>query len=968
MNRSKIIAVYRFMVYFGLLGPLLVRDDAGRPLPIRASRHRTVLAALLLHANRTVTADTLVDMLWEGRKPPPRHRAVLLNYLSRLRGDLGLGLRNRIETRPAGYAVLIEDDLEFDLRVLAGLEERADAAKAADDWEQARRYAEQALMLWRDEPLCDVSSARLHQEELPRLAETRLRLAETVAEADLRAGRFDTASGQLRELVRAHPLRERLHEQLMLALYLAGRPADALDAYQRARRALVDELGVDPGQRLRDLHQRILTADPLIAAPPGSRAIAAAGAKAAAGGQGTIALPRPVPRQLPAPPRHFAGRVSELAALDSLLNDARPGADAGAEYPVSIVTILGAAGIGKTTVASHWAYQVADRFPSGQLYADLRGFSSSARPAAPGDIVRGFLDALGMPPAHVPAGLDAQAALYRSLVAGRQLLIILDNARDAAQVRSLLPGTPGCLTIVTSRRELTSLVAVEGAYSLTLGLLTQAEAHEFLGRRLGAQLLAAEPAAARDLITLCGKLPLALSIAAAQAATRPALPLAAFTAQLRSADSRLDVLDAGDPAASVRAVFSWSSRQLSYPAAQLFRLLGLHPGPDISVSAAASLAGTSPGQARGALRELVLSSLITEHSPGRFTTHDLLHAYAAEQARTHDSDAQRQAAISRLLDHYLHTAHAAARLLNPTRDPISLAQPAAGALPERLTEPDQAWAWYEAERPVLLAAVELAATASSPHAWQLPWALDTYLNRRGHWQDRLTAQHTALATAQRLDNTTGQAHAHDSLAATYIQLGFYPEARAHLHRALGLHRQLNAHLRQARTQIELSSLAERQGRQREALRHARQALALYQAAGHTSGYATALGAVGWCHALLGHHELAIRHCSEALAMHRQSGDKFGQAHTLDSLGYAHQQLGRHAEAVVYYREALALFTDLGHRYNQASTLNHLGDAHHKSDNVAAARQAWREALDILNSLRHPDARQLAAGATAVPRS
>jgi Transcriptional regulatory protein, C terminal len=266
MNRSKIIAVYRFMVYFGLLGPLLVRDDAGRPLPIRASRHRTVLAALLLHANRTVTTDTLADMLWEGRKPPPRHRAVLLNYLSRLRGDLGPGLRKRIETRPAGYAVLIEDDLEFDLRVLAGLDERANVAKAADDWEQARRYAEQALMLWRDEPL----------------------------------------------------------------------------------------------------------------------ATAAAGAKAAADGQGTTALPRPVPRQLPAPPRHFAGRVSELAALDNLLNDARPVADAGAEYPVSIVTILGAAGIGKTTLASHWAYQVADRFPSGQLYADLRGFNSSARPAAPG--------------------------------------------------------------------------------------------------------------------------------------------------------------------------------------------------------------------------------------------------------------------------------------------------------------------------------------------------------------------------------------------------------------------------------------------------------------------------------------------------------------------------------------------------------------------------------------------------------
>ena len=948
------------MVHFGLLGPLLVQDDTGRTLPIRATRQRTVLAALLLHANRTVTADTLGDILWAGRKPPPRHHAALLNYLSRLRRDLGPGLRKRIETRPLGYAILIGDDTELDLRVLASLEERADAAMVAGDWAKARHYAGQALTLWRDEPLCDVPSARLHQEELPRLAETRLRLAQTAAEADLRAGRYDVAAGQLRELVRAHPLRERLHERLMLTLYLAGRRADALEVYQRAHRTLADELGVDPGQRLRDLHARILADDRL------SAAASQAEAEAEASQPGEIFLPRPVPRQLPSSPAHFVGRAAELAALDSLFNEAgQPGV--GAVYPVRIAAILGAAGIGKTALALHWAHQVADRFRDGQLYADLRGFSSSVRPALPGDIIREFLDALGVPPAQIPSGLDAQAALYRSLVAGRRLLIVLDNARDAAQVRSLLPGSPGCLTIVTSRRSLTSLVAAEGAHPLTLDLLTAAEAHEFLARRLGAARLAAEPAIATELITLCAELPLALSIAAAHAATRPALPLAALAAQLRSADSRLDVLDAGEPATSVRVVFSWSSHQLSLPAARLFRLLGLHPGPDISIPAAASLAGTSQDETGGGLRELALSSLITEHSPARFTIHDLLHDYAAEQARAHDSDAQRHAATRRLLDHYLHTAYAAARLLNPTRDPIGLAEPAPGTSPERLTDPGQAWAWYEAERPALLAAVTLAATESGPHAWQLPWTLDTYLNRRGHWQDRMTAQHTALAAAQRLEDKTGQAHAHDSLAATCIQLGRYRTARTHLHRALGLHEQLNAPTRQARTHLELSSLAERQGRHREALSHARRALALYQVAGHTSGYATALGAVGWCHALLGEHEPAVRHCLEALGMHRESGDTFGQAHTLDTLGYAHHHAGRHTQAVSCYREALTLFEDLGHQYNQASTLTHLGDTHHAAGEHAAARQAWRKALAILGSLHHPDVGQLKARLARLPQ-
>jgi DNA-binding SARP family transcriptional activator len=902
-----------------------------------------------------VTADTLSDLLWDGGQPPARHHAALLNYVSRLRRELGPGLRSRIETRPPGYAISIRDDDEFDLWELTRLSELASASALAGDWEQAGERARRALALWRDEPLCDVPAAGLHAEEIPRLAELRLRLSETLAGADLHAGHHDAASALLRDLARAHPLRERLHEWLMLSLYLAGRRADALDAYQRARRTLASDLGVEPGERLRSLHQRILAADPRITAadsglPPGTarqRPAATAGRRFPSG---------PVPRQLPVPPAHFLGRAAELAALTALLGD-------GTERTVTIATISGAAGVGKSSLALHWAHQVAERFPDCQLYASLRGFSPAGHPAPAADILGEFLDALGVPPAQAPATLEAQAALYRSLVAGQRMLLVLDNARDAAQVRPLLPGSPRCLTVVTSRHKLTSLVAAEGAHPLVLDPFTGQEAWELLSRRVGRERVEREPAAAAELINLSTRLPLALSIAAAHAATRPTQPLAALMAQLRSARSRLDMLDTGEETTNLRAVFSWSYRQLSPAGARMFRLLGLHSGPDISLPAAASLAADDRATASGTLTELTSSSLVTERTPGRFSLHDLLHDYAAEQVRAHDDETARRAARRRLLDHYLHSACAAARLLHPTRDPIHLPAPASGTLPERPGDTAEAWAWYDTERPVLLAAVESAsATGFGRHAWQLPWALDTFLNRRGYWQDRLTAQRTALSAAQRLADPVAQAHAHDSIAAVCIQLGSHGDARAHLLLALSLH---NDPARQARTHLELSSLAEKQHQTRAALGHAEQALTLYRAAGHENGEAVALAAVGWCHTLLGQHEPAIVHCQQALARHRRSGDEFGQAHALDSLGHAHHHLGRHTEAVTCYREAVALFTVLGHRYNQASALNHLGDTHHATGDLAAARQAWQEAVAILEDLGHPEAGQVRTRLAAV---
>jgi hypothetical protein len=468
-----------------------------------------------------------------------------------------------------------------------------------------------------------------------------------------------------------------------------------------------------------------------------------------------------VPQQLPAATAHFAGRAGELATLTRLL---RGRADTGGTVVISAVS--GTAGVGKTALAVHWAHQVADRFPDGQLYVNLRGFDPGGQVMAPAEAVRRFLDALQVPPERIPVELDAQAALYRSQLAGKRMLVVLDNARDAEQVRPLLPGTPTALVVVTSRNRLSSLVAVDGAHSLMLDLLTEGEARELLAGRLGPDRVAAEPDAVEQIIACCVRLPLALSIAGARA-EQSGFPLAALAAELDKASGRLDVLDAGDAVSQVRAVFSWSYTALPPAARRLFRLLGLHPGPDISAAATASLAAVPPAATRQLLAELVRANLLTEHTPCRYTLHDLLRAYATDLAHTHDPTDHRRATVGRILDHYLHTAHTANRLLDPTRDPITLAlaPPGPGVAPEQPADDGQALAWLTTEHPVLLAAVRQAAGAGfDTHTWQLTWTLHTFLNRRGHWRDLTTTWQTALPAARRLDHPATQAHAHRGLA------------------------------------------------------------------------------------------------------------------------------------------------------------------------------------------------------------
>jgi DNA-binding SARP family transcriptional activator/predicted negative regulator of RcsB-dependent stress response len=937
-------------VEFRVLGPLQATRDGG-VLPIgSAYKPRLVLAGLLSRADQTVSLDWLVGLLWDGHPPASARRNVQL-YIHRLRAVVG---SDRIPARPGGYLIRAGDAL--DAAQFRRLATQGSGALRGGDVAVADDKLRAALDLWRGPAYAEFADCPAIAEEAARLDELRLTVYEQWTEAELALGRHDRPVHVLSELVRAHPYRESLRGLLMRALYGAGRQADALRLYRDTRTLLAEQLGIEPGPQLQRLHEQMLHGEAQLA-PASVDAVAAI-----TGGVG-------VPRELPADVAGFAGRADALKALDEML----PGDANETVGPVVISAVSGTAGVGKTALAVHWAHRVHDRFPHGQLYVNLRGFDPTGAAMAPAEAIRRFLDALAVAPQRIPTDPDAQVNLYRTLLAGRRMLVVLDNARDPDQVAPLLPGAPGCLVLVTSRSRLTGLIASTGARPLPLDLLTVDEARDLLVRRLGPDRVAAEPDATDELITRCARLPLALAIVAANAATHPDLPLAALADQLRHSRARLDALSTSDtPTTDVRAVFSWSYRALSEDAARLFRLLGLHPGPDISVAATASLAALPVAGTRALLAELGRAGLLAENTPGRHAFHDLLRTYAADLAHTTDRDEQRHAAIHRMFDHYLHTAHAAARLLDPARDKLTLVPPRAGTAPEELSDHEQALAWFTAEHAVLLAVVDHAAAVSDTHTWQLAWAFDAFLDRRGHWHDLVTVLHVAVGAAGRLADPRAQARAHRHLAHAHSRLGRLDEAHTHLRHALDLTAQAGDQAEQAHIHLTLASVLMERTSHREAVDHSRQALDLYRAAGHRRGQANALNAIGWLCVLLGDHQQALTSCQQALALQQELGDRVGQAATRDSLGYAHHHLGQHTEAITCYQHAIDLHRALGDRYFEADSLTHLGDTHHAIGNPAAARTAWQRAQDILTEIDHPDADQIRAklagleGQTAPP--
>ena len=855
-------------LWLTMLGPLEAWGD-GMPLSLGPPARRAVLGLLLMDPGVLVRRDAIVDVLW-GDSPPCTAVGLVQAHVSRIRKLLSSHSRFGTDDGTIGsvrgsYRLTVSGQ-EVDLLVFRDLAARAAAARAdGDDVAAVERY-EHAVGLWHGEPLADVDVLCGH------LGITALRQELTgvllrYAEVACALGQHYRVLPRLRALADAEPLNEPAHAYLMIALAGSGQQAAALRVYEDVRSRLDRELGIYPVEELAEAYVRVLRQD------------------IRAGNRGRPpALPATVhvvPRQLPAGPRSFIGRACELAALSALADrDLRQASG------VAIAALTGMAGIGKTALAVYGAHQVAERFPDGQLFVNLRGSGPSGTPVMPTDAVRGFLIALGVPPARIPPDTDGQAALYRSLLAGRRMLIVLDNAQNAEQVRPLLPGSPGCLVLVTSRNRLTGLAAAQGAHLMTLGVLTEAESHDLLASNLDAGRVMAEPAAVSELIALCGRLPLALCDVAARAVACPRLPLAALSAEMRDARRRLDALETGEPVTSVRMVFSWSRARLGSPASRMFRLLGVHPGPDITVPAAASLAGLSPGQTHLAVAELCDEHLLTENVPGRYACHDLLRSYAAEEAGTRESEADRRGVMHRMLDHYLHAAIVASGFLYPGQPEITWRPSQPGVTLEKIGGPGQAAEWFENEQHVLLGVIRQAAEGGyAPYAWQLPWIAGWYLQGEASWQRLASAQESALVVAVRLNDLAGLVMARQHLGWLRFLLGDIVSAGHHLDEAIELAGQFGDSRLHALVGLSRAYVLQAQDRIPESMVQARQALRLYRAIGDARGEARALYAISWHLIQFGDHQQAVKFSSRALMAYPQSPVPLTPGH-----GRSHYQL------------------------------------------------------------------------------
>jgi DNA-binding SARP family transcriptional activator/tetratricopeptide (TPR) repeat protein len=909
---------------FRLFGEVQLRAG-GQSLDLGTPRQQAVLAALAVDAGRPVAIETLVDRVWD-EASPTEARNVLYSHLSRIRQLLKratelTGVPAKVDRRSAGYVLDIDPDV-VDLHQFTRL-----AELRGTDVDRAAALTE-ALRLWRGTPLAGLTGEWVTQV---RTSWQRRRLDAAVqwGELELGLGHTDAVIATMPDLIAEYPLAEPLEGLLMRALHQAGRDAEAVNRYAVIRQRLADELGTDPGPELRALHGAILRGELPAPAPAPSSPLA-------------------TPAQLPPDVFGFAGRDEELARLDDVVGRGS-----------RVVAVSGTAGVGKTSLAVHWAHKARSRFPGGQLYVNLRGFDPTGSPVAPAEAVRGFLDALGVSRQRIPASFEAQVGLYRSLLANRRALVVLDNARDAEQVRPLLPGSPDCLVLVTSRNQLSGLVA-EGASPITVDLLDASGARSLLAGRLGPNRISAEPRAVDEIVALCARLPLALAVVAARAVTHPQFALAPLARELRDARGGLDEFASADPATDPRAVFSWSYLQLTAPAARLFRLVGLHPGPDISTRAAASLAALPTTGVRPLLAELARAHLVAEHSPGRYTCHDLLRAYASEQAHALDSDDNRHEATHRMLVHYVHSANNADRRIDPGREkPPAFTELPDGVTPEDMADQTEALAWFTTELRVLLSALKQEA-AFDRQVWELAWVMRRFFAHQGHWHDELITATLALAAAKGLGDLRRQAYAHCYLGCAHVWFDKYEEAGRDFDTALDLYQRVGDEAGQAQVQRYYAWMLERQGINEEALTRARLSLQLFRASGHQAGQAKMLNAVGWFHALLDDHVVAIEYCQQALDLQKEIGDKLTSAQTWHSIGYSYDKLGDYSRAIECYQTAVGMFQESGFRYSEAYVLSSIGDVHEHKGDIETARAQWRQALDILDQLRHPDSDKVRA--------
>ncbi|WEP00889.1 tetratricopeptide repeat protein (plasmid) [Streptomyces sp. FXJ1.172] len=665
--------------------------------------------------------------------------------------------------------------------------------------------------------------------------------------------------------------------------------------------------------------------------------------------------PGQVPRQLPPALAAFRGRAEALASAHRLTSQV-----AGRGGPVVVSAIGGMAGVGKTTLAVHWAHQVAGRFPDGQLYVNLRGFEDTGRPLDPGEALGGFLRALGVPSGDVPRDTAERSALFRTHTASRRLIVVLDNARSEEQVRPLLPASAECLAIITSRSRLSGLAVAEGASLVTLDVWTRQEALAGLAARIGEERCRAEPEAAAELVELCGFLPLAVAIVGAQLSASPDVPLGLGVRELREARPRLDALSADDRHVDVRAVFSWSYRALTPATARFFRHLALSPGPSVSAEAAASLAGAELAAARRELRALTSANLLSRDADGRYVLHDLVRAYGTELVEQEGDD--RFGAERRLMDYLRHNASAAGRVLDSHPGPEAPGSLTAGVIRVAVDSREEALEWFRREEATVTAALH---ALDDPRLLRYRMNLTadwvSYYSVMGRWADEIAAKQIGLEAALVLDDPTAIASNCAALARALAESGQIDEAEAQVGLMLAQLPRLDP-AQQAATERSIGWVRGRQGRHTEALHHARRALTLYRRLGNRGAAARELNAVGWYLTLLGDHRQAIAMCEEAIPILRETGNRRSEAATWDSIGHARQRLGELDAAIADYQRSLRLYEEVLDAYNQAEVLDHMASAHLEHGDGAQARASWARAAELLTTIGDPRAEQMRARA------
>ncbi|WP_433725335.1 BTAD domain-containing putative transcriptional regulator [Actinoplanes sp. CA-051413] len=864
-----------------LLGPVGVVVE-GRPVHIERAQRRAVLAYLLLHPNQTVTTDQLIDALW-GAAPPATAKRQIFAAVSAVRRALRTAGREPVTSAGGGYRATVTA-AELDLLAFTEHRDRGQQLARAGELTRAVAALRSGLGLWSGTPLGGVSGAFVDQAR-HQLEDQRLAALETLFDTENELGNHHAVVDDLAALAAAHPFRERLAGALMLALYRSGRPAEALATYRRLRQTLSGELGIDPGPPVTELHDRILRNDDALRTP--------AAAREAGSGAARHFLPHDIP--------DFTGRSAELAGLDALLTATPGGTDV-----VIVSAVVGVGGVGKTALAVHWAHRIAARFPDGQLYLDLRGYDER-RPLPAAEALGVMLRTLGVPPRQIPADVDEAAALYRATIAGHRVLILLDNAASAAQVRPILPATPGTLVLVTSRDALGGLIARDGARRVEVGLLSPGDAVELLARILGVERVAGEAQATDDLIRACGFLPLALRIAAANLAARPRTRIAAYVRELLGG-RRLDALLVdGDPQSSLRTIFDQSYRRLGPATQRAFRLLGSAPVPDLTAAAAAQLLGRTAGQAQAALRALADAHLVAEHRPGRFTMHDLVREYARHRAGPADLREERAAALARVLSWFVTGAETAAARHNPAR----IRLPPTGPFPPFATA-EEAARWLTAELPNLVAVVETGTALGHPDAvWRLVFAGQPFLNATIERATMLSLGRAALAAAELSTDPRARPAAELAMAHSYTTNGYDSLGMPHAERCLELARQSGWRELEPEAHNALSVYHLLGGDLRSAAEHARSAFDGSMALGvEPPQY---LGKVALIEMLMGSLAEASDHFERTLASpgHRAG---YSRAITLLNLAEVRTLQGRPVQADQLLVEALALLAEAGNAH------------------------------------------------------